>query len=61
MAVLRMHNNFGEFLWEQLVYLLLHASVLEPDLHLRLVQAETLRDLDPSRPGQVLVRAELLL
>lgn len=42
-------------------YLLLHSPVLEPDLHLGFVEAEALRDLDPSCPGQVLVRAELLL
>ena len=42
-------------------FLLLHPSVLEPDLDLRLVELQRTRDLDSSSPGQVLVEVELLL
>ena len=41
--------------------LLLHPPVLEPDLHLGLVELEGRGDLYPPRPGQVLVEVELLL
>ena len=39
----------------------LHPPVLEPDLDLPLRQAQRVRDLDPSPPGQVAVEVELLL
>jgi len=46
----------------QLVVLLpLHAPVLEPDLDLALGEAQGVRDLDASPPGQVAVEVELLL
>jgi hypothetical protein len=41
--------------------LLLHAPVLEPDLHLGLVQLQGGGDLDAASAGQVLVEVELLL
>ena len=41
--------------------LVLHASILEPDLHLTLGQLQVGRDLDATRPTQVLVRHELVL
>lgn len=44
-----------------LALLLLHAPVLEPDLHLRLVQLERGGDLHAPRPRQVLAEVELLL
>lgn len=40
--------------------LLLHPAVLEPDLHLRLVELQGGRDLYPPGPGEVLVEVELL-
>lgn len=44
-----------------MVFLPLHAPVLEPDLDLALGEAEGVRDLDASPPGQVAVEVELLL
>jgi len=44
-----------------MVFLPLHAPVLEPDLDLALGEAESVRDLDASPPGQVAVEVELLL
>lgn len=44
-----------------LALLLLHASVLEPDLHLRLVELERGGDLHAPRTRQVLAEVELLL
>lgn len=44
-----------------LALLLLHAPVLEPDLHLRLVELERGGDLHAPRPRQVLAEVELLL
>lgn len=44
-----------------LPFLLLHPPVLEPDLHLRLVELEGGGDLHPPGPGQVLVEMKLLL
>jgi len=41
--------------------LLLHAAVLEPDLDLRLVQAERGGDLDAARARQVAVEVKLFL
>jgi len=48
-------------LLEFLSLLLLHAAVLEPDLDLRLVEAERGGDLDAARARQVAVEVELLL
>lgn len=46
----------------QLVVLLpLHPPVLKPNLDLALGEAERVRDLDASPPGQVAVKMELLL
>ena len=39
----------------------LHPPILEPDLDLPLREAEGVRDLDPTPPGQVSVEVELLL
>jgi len=39
----------------------LHPPVLEPYLYLPLGQAQCVRDLDPSPPGQVPVEVELFL
>ena len=44
-----------------LALLLLHPSVLEPDLHLSLVELQAGGDLHAPCPGQVLVEVELLL
>lgn len=44
-----------------LALLLLHASVLEPNLHLSLVELERGGDLHAPRSGQVLAKVELLL
>lgn len=44
-----------------LALLLLHAPVLEPDLHLSLVELQRGGDLDAPRPRQVLAEVELLL
>ena len=44
-----------------LALLLLHASVLEPDFHLRLVELESGGDLHAPRTRQVLAEVELLL
>lgn len=44
-----------------LALLLLHAPVLEPDLHLRLVELERGGDLHAPRARQVLAEVELLL
>jgi len=41
--------------------LVLHAAVLEPDLHLLLRQAQVRGDLDPPESGEVHVRGELAL
>ena len=41
--------------------LLFHASILEPDLDLRLVESERRSDLDPPCSRQVLVEVKLLL
>lgn len=46
---------------EFLPLLLLHASILEPDLHLSFVESERGGDLDAARSGQVAVEVELLL
>ena len=50
-----------ELLDRKLLLLQLHPAVLEPDLDLSLRQAQRMRDLDPSLPGQVVVELELLL
>lgn len=44
-----------------LALLLLHPSVLEPDLHLRLVELERDSDLNAPRPRQILAEVKLLL
>ena len=41
--------------------LLLHPPVLEPDLHLRLVELEGGGDFDPSGSGQIFVEMEFFL
>ena len=43
------------------LFLPLHASVLEPDLDLSLGETEHVRDLDASAPRQVAVEVELFL
>lgn len=50
--------------WYQTLFhtlLLFHSPILEPDLHLRLVELQRRRDLDAPRSRQVLVEVELLL
>ena len=42
-------------------FLLLHASILEPDFHLRLIELKSSGDLNPPRPCQVFVEVELFL
>lgn len=44
-----------------MVFLPLHAPVLEPDFDLALGEAEGVRDLDASPSGQVAVEVKLLL
>lgn len=51
------HLGVGQFV----ILLPLHPPVLKPDLDLPLRQAECVRDLNASPPGQVAVKMELLL
>lgn len=45
----------------QILLLVFHAAILEPDLHLLLRQTQIGRDLDPAQPRQIHVRGELAL
>jgi len=44
--------------WQFVVLLPLHASVLEPNFYLALGQAEAVGDLDPTAPRQVAIEVE---
>lgn len=47
--------------WQFVVFLPLHAPVLEPDFDLTLRQAEAVSDLDPTAPRQVPIKVKLFL
>lgn len=53
----RLHVDLLELYFPH-TFLLLHPPVLEPDLHLGLVQPQRRRDLDPSGPGEIFVKME---
>lgn len=46
--------------WQFVVFLPFHSSVLKPDFDLPLGQTKSVRDLDPPPPGQVPVKMKLL-